>query len=126
MNHPSQRFSYRSLDELLRALNERGAELPHREDLSVLSRPVSWGRLTVPNRLAVQPMEGCDGTPDGAPTDLTVRRYRRFAECGAGLLWWEACDDRAAAQRREAAIRRLSRAQKVRLIRRGSPALPGA
>jgi putative endonuclease len=40
------------------------------------------------------------------------------------LLWWEACADRAAAQRREAAIRRLSRAEKIRLIRRGSPALP--
>lgn len=36
-------------------------------------------------------MEGCDGTPDGAPGELTFRRYKRFAAGGAGLLWVEAC-----------------------------------
>jgi len=35
-------------------------------------------------------MEGCDGTPEGAPTDLTVRRYERFGAGGAGLIWFEA------------------------------------
>ena len=35
-------------------------------------------------------MEGCDGTPDGAPADLTVRRYERFGAGGAGLIWFEA------------------------------------
>jgi simple sugar transport system permease protein len=35
-------------------------------------------------------MEGCDGTPDGAPTDLTMRRYERFGAGGAGLIWAEA------------------------------------
>jgi len=55
-----------------------------------LGKAVGFGRLTVANRLAVQPMEGCDATADGAPTDLTVRRYRRFAAGGAGLIWWEA------------------------------------
>jgi putative endonuclease len=32
------------------------------------------------------------------------------------LLWSEACADRSAAQRREAAIKRLSRAEKLALI----------
>ena len=35
-------------------------------------------------------MEGCDGTYGGEPGDLTIRRYRRFASGGAGLLWFEA------------------------------------
>jgi len=44
----------------------------------------------VPNRVAAQPMEGCDGTPAGAPADLTARRYERFGAGGAGLVWFEA------------------------------------
>jgi 2,4-dienoyl-CoA reductase-like NADH-dependent reductase (Old Yellow Enzyme family) len=35
-------------------------------------------------------MEGCDGTPDGAPANLAVRRYQRFGAGGAGLVWFEA------------------------------------
>jgi NADPH-dependent glutamate synthase beta subunit-like oxidoreductase/2,4-dienoyl-CoA reductase-like NADH-dependent reductase (Old Yellow Enzyme family) len=87
----TKRFSYRSLDELKRAISRRGHDLPTSDDFSVLGEPVRWGRLTIPNRLAVQPMEGCDATTEGSPTALTVRRYRRFAAGGAGLVWWEAC-----------------------------------
>lgn len=32
-------------------------------------------------------MEGWDGTPDGRPTDLTRRRWKRFGRAGAGLIW---------------------------------------
>jgi 2,4-dienoyl-CoA reductase-like NADH-dependent reductase (Old Yellow Enzyme family) len=35
-------------------------------------------------------MEGCDGTLDGRPDDLTFRRYRRFGAGGAKLIWGEA------------------------------------
>ena len=35
-------------------------------------------------------MEGTDGTEDGAPGELTIRRYRRFAQAGPGLIWFEA------------------------------------
>ena len=35
-------------------------------------------------------MEGCDGTPDGRPGELTARRYRRFGAGGAKLIWGEA------------------------------------
>ena len=48
------------------------------------------GGRRVPNRIAAQPMEGCDGTPEGAPSGLTVRRYERFGAGGAGLIWFEA------------------------------------
>ena len=48
------------------------------------------GGRRVPNRIAAQPMEGCDATAEGAPTELTVRRYERFGAGGAGLIWFEA------------------------------------
>jgi 2,4-dienoyl-CoA reductase-like NADH-dependent reductase (Old Yellow Enzyme family) len=35
-------------------------------------------------------MEGADAGLDGAPGELTFRRYRRFAAGGAGLIWFEA------------------------------------
>lgn len=45
---------------------------------------------TVNNRVVLNPMEGCDGTPDGGIGELTRRRYMRFAESGAGIIWFEA------------------------------------
>ena len=45
------------------------------------------GTRTVGNRFAVLPMEGWDGDPDGSPTDLVRRRWRRFGESGAKLVW---------------------------------------
>lgn len=50
----------------------------------------SAGDLTVPNRFAVLPMEGWDGTGDGRPSDLVRRRWGRFAASGCGLVWGEA------------------------------------
>lgn len=50
----------------------------------------SIGTRAVPNRWAVLPMEGWDGTDDGRPTDLVHRRWQRFATSGAGLVWGEA------------------------------------
>ena len=63
---------------------------PGSNDLSVLALNAPVGRKTAPNRLVCQPMEGCDGTADGAPGELTRRRYLRFARGGAGILWMEA------------------------------------
>ena len=60
------------------------------EDVSILARPVEFAGLTIPNSLAVHPMEGCDGDALGRPDKLTVRRYERFAAGGAGLIWAEA------------------------------------
>ena len=44
----------------------------------------------IPNRVLIHPMEGCDGTASGSPDELTKRRYRRFSESGAGVIWLEA------------------------------------
>ena len=87
---PHQPFHYRSLDDLRQEIDELGVDLPLSEDLASLAQPVAIGGRVAPNALAVQPMEGCDGTPDGRPDTLTVRRYVRFAGGGAGLLWFEA------------------------------------
>lgn len=82
-------------------------ELPFSEELRILGDPVQIGKKTAPNRLVCQPMEGCDGTADGAPDELTFRRYRRFAEGGAGLIWFEAtaCREEGRANPRQLWIR---------------------
>lgn len=48
-----------------------------------------YGR-TIENRILFQPMEGCDGTSDGAIDELTARRYLRFVEGAPGIIWFEA------------------------------------
>ncbi len=39
------------------------------------------------DRYAILPMEGWDGTEEGRATDLVRRRWQRFGESGAGLIW---------------------------------------
>ncbi len=87
---PHQPFHYRSLADLQREVEELGLDLPFSQDLAPLARAVPIGHQATPNALAVQPMEGCDGTLSGHPDALTTRRYLRFAAGGAGLLWFEA------------------------------------
>lgn len=86
-----QPFHYHSLEELRQDIDRLGVDVPVSEDVSVLAQPVDCGRFVLPNRLVVLPMEGCDGLADGSPDELTMRRYRRFAAGGSGLLWVEAC-----------------------------------
>lgn len=64
--------------------------LPFSQETLVLQQPLAVGSKQLPNRLACQAMEGCDGTADGSPDTLTKRRYTRFAKGGAGLIWFEA------------------------------------
>src|ERR1041385_6001775 len=42
---------------------------------------------TIGNRFAVQPMEGWDGTTTGGITDDVLRRWQRFGESGAKLIY---------------------------------------
>ena len=86
-----QPFHYHSLEDLARDIERLGLDIPVSEDVSPLAAPLDCGSFRLPNRFVVLPMEGCDGTTDGAPDELTFRRYRRFAAGGAGLLWVEAC-----------------------------------
>ncbi len=84
-------FNFGSLQDLQAKIRQLDVPIRLSEDLSVLHRPVRIGRRETPNALAILPMEGCDGEPDGSPSDLVRRRYRRFAAGGAGLVWYEAC-----------------------------------
>jgi NADPH2 dehydrogenase len=52
-----------------------------------LGEPCNVGGVRLGNRFCIQPMEGWDGTASGAPTDLTRRRWIRFGQSGAKLIW---------------------------------------
>jgi 2,4-dienoyl-CoA reductase-like NADH-dependent reductase (Old Yellow Enzyme family) len=54
---------------------------------SALTRPLAWKERTIGNRWAVHPMEGWDGTADGEVTESMLRRWKRFGESGAKLIW---------------------------------------
>jgi 2,4-dienoyl-CoA reductase-like NADH-dependent reductase (Old Yellow Enzyme family) len=83
-------FHFHSVDELQAESHRLGLDLRFTSDLSALWRPVFIGSLRAGNSLCIQPMEGCDGTLDGKPDELTLRRYRRFGAGGAKLIWGEA------------------------------------
>lgn len=83
-------FKYNTRDDLLTDAASLGLELDLQEDMSTLFAPLTIGGRPVKNRLAVQPMEGCDGTLEGLPDELTVRRYQRFGDGGAAIIWGEA------------------------------------
>ncbi len=83
-------FHYASLDDVRQTAERLHAFLPIQEDLSPLYAPLTLAGKTVNNRIAFQPMEGTDGTEDGAPDKWTIRRYERFAKAGPGVIWFEA------------------------------------
>ena len=83
-------FRLRSADDLRTEAARLGIDVPWSDDISVLTGPADLAGRTVPNRLAVLPMEGADAEPGGAPSEATRRRYRRYAAGGSGLIWCEA------------------------------------
>ena len=69
-----------------------GIELPIDDSLEVgdaspLSKGLLWNGRRIGNRIAVQPMEGWDGTLTGGMTAPMKRRWERFGESGAKLIW---------------------------------------
>jgi 2,4-dienoyl-CoA reductase-like NADH-dependent reductase (Old Yellow Enzyme family) len=58
---------------------------------SPLARPIALGgRLSgrrIGNRWCTQPMEGWDGTTSGGVTEPMLRRWQRFGQSGAKLIW---------------------------------------
>jgi 2,4-dienoyl-CoA reductase-like NADH-dependent reductase (Old Yellow Enzyme family) len=85
-----ERFRFSNSDELREKAFLLGFDLPWSDDLSILFDEVSVPGIYLPNRFAVQPMEGYDSLPDGSPSELTFRRYARYAGGGSGLIWHEA------------------------------------
>lgn len=84
------KFNYETLEDIKKDINELGLEIAVSENTDVLKKSIVVEGHTLPNSMAVHPMEGCDGNTDGTPGELTIRRYERFAAGGAGLLWFEA------------------------------------
>jgi 2,4-dienoyl-CoA reductase-like NADH-dependent reductase (Old Yellow Enzyme family) len=85
-----ERFKYKNKEELLNKAKQLGLDLPFDDDISILLSPLTVESHVIPNRIVIQPMEGYDSTPDGSPSDLTIRRYLRYADGGSGLIWFEA------------------------------------
>jgi len=90
--HYTRVAQLRTADVLRAHLAELGIDLPFDEVVqsgpdSPLAQPYQLGVPTLGNRFAVLPMEGWDGTPDGLPSELTERRWQRFGESGAKLIW---------------------------------------
>ena len=58
--------------------------------MSILNQPLKFENVTFANRIAFQPMEGCDCETNGTPGELTVSKYLNAARSGAALIWMEA------------------------------------
>ena len=84
--------SLKTVDRFQEHVRSLGVKIPCDHELicgdaSPLRQPLIRGPLKLRNRIAVQPMEGWDGTVDGNASELTQRRWKRFAQAGASLIW---------------------------------------
>jgi 2,4-dienoyl-CoA reductase-like NADH-dependent reductase (Old Yellow Enzyme family) len=73
-------------------LQELNIELPLDDELqsapqSPLAQKINVSGFEVGNRWAIHPMEGWDGTDDGQPTPEMERRWQRFGQSGAKIIW---------------------------------------
>lgn len=57
---------------------------------NALLKPIKIGNKVVPNRFAINAMEGTDADELGNPSELTYKRYEKFFEGGAGFIDLEA------------------------------------
>jgi NADPH2 dehydrogenase len=82
----------KSAADFLGYLTQLGVSLPYDETLlhgptAPLAQTCTLGSQVIGNRFAVLPMEGWDGETDGRPNDLVRRRWQRFGQSGAKLIW---------------------------------------
>lgn len=83
-------FPYKTISEIMLQAERENIYLPFSDNVKVLQESIQIDGNFIPNRIVIQPMEGCDGTREGKPDQYTIRRYERFANSGAGLIWEEA------------------------------------
>jgi 2,4-dienoyl-CoA reductase-like NADH-dependent reductase (Old Yellow Enzyme family) len=87
--------SLKTVEEFRQHVAALGIELPCEDAIitgsaSPLAQPVAGVTIngkTMGNRWAIQPMEGWDGTCSGGATDDVRRRWQRFGESGAKLIF---------------------------------------
>jgi len=83
-------FYIESLADLRMEIDRLALEIPVSESTACLHGAFDMCGRILPNRFCAQPVSGRDSHADGSPGTLTLRRYRRLAEGGFGLLWFEA------------------------------------
>ncbi|MHA1921020.1 MAG: oxidoreductase [Promethearchaeota archaeon] len=89
LNSKHEIFRFKTLDQLEKKIKELNLDLHLTQNLESLKKNIEIRKLSIPNRLCIHPMEGCDATKEGSPTALTKRRYQRFGKSGVGIIWYE-------------------------------------
>jgi 2,4-dienoyl-CoA reductase-like NADH-dependent reductase (Old Yellow Enzyme family) len=86
--------SLKSVDQFRAHVASLGIELPCEDSIVAGDSPLTWpvgdiriNGKRIANRWAIQPMEGWDGTTTGGITDDVRRRWQRFGESGARLIY---------------------------------------
>lgn len=84
--------SLRTPEEFQRRLSELQLDMAFDATLepapsSPLAQPFKTMGRDLSNRFAILPMEGWDAERDGSPSDLVRRRWARFGQSGAKLIW---------------------------------------
>lgn len=87
--------SLKSVEAFRSHVASLGIDLPCEDTIATgSSSPLAWpmdgvtiNRKRIGNRIAIHPMEGWDGTTSGGVTDTMRRRWQRFGESGAKLIF---------------------------------------
>jgi len=87
--------SLKTVADFRNHVSSLGVELPCEDAIAIgtaspLARPMKQPFINskiIGNRFAVQPMEGWDGTSSGGATNEVRRRWQRFGESGAKLIY---------------------------------------
>ena len=87
--------SLKTVEDFRKHVASLGIELPCEDQIAIgsaspLVQPVGETAINgkqIGNRWAIQPMEGWDGTTTGGVTDEVRRRWQRFGESGAKLIY---------------------------------------
>jgi 2,4-dienoyl-CoA reductase-like NADH-dependent reductase (Old Yellow Enzyme family) len=87
--------SLKSVTDFRNHVSALGINLPCEDQIAIggsspLAQPIGRVEINgkrIGNRFAVQPMEGWDGTTSGGATDEVRRRWQRFGESGAKLIY---------------------------------------
>lgn len=92
MNRYRRIAKLKTVEEFQAYVQELGIQLPFAPSLSSgpsspLGQTLETEQLNLGNRFCILPMEGWDATRNGKPTELTRRRWRRFGQSGAKLIW---------------------------------------
>jgi 2,4-dienoyl-CoA reductase-like NADH-dependent reductase (Old Yellow Enzyme family) len=82
----------RTIEQFRAYCQSIGADIPLDSEVltsrdAPLATPYPYKHKILGNRFAILPMEGWDGTADGRPSELTRRRWQRFGQSAAKLIW---------------------------------------